>query len=247
MAKIAPRDARDRLIVALDVPTVDAAERLVARLGDDVSFYKVGMQLVFAGGLSLLPGLIAAGKRIFLDMKLLDIDNTVAGGVSSIAGLGVTFTTIHAYPKAMRAAVSARGADGPGLLAVTVLTSMDDSDLAAAGYSESAASLVARRAADAAAAGMDGIVCAPQEIAAVRQAAGPNLAIVTPGIRPAGSAAGDQKRITPPGEAIASGADFLVVGRPVSAADDPAAVARAVTAEIEAALTGGEAWRRAIG
>src|SRR5687767_15950465 len=140
-----PRDARDRLIIALDLPSVAAARGMVKRLGAAVSFYKVGMQLVFAGGLPLVRELVSAGKRVFLDMKLLDIDNTVAGGVASIAGLGVTFTTIHAYPKAMRAAVGARPAGGPGLLAVTVLTSMDDADLRAAGYAHGAAGLVATR------------------------------------------------------------------------------------------------------
>jgi orotidine-5'-phosphate decarboxylase len=163
-SRFAPRDARDRLIVGLDVESVEAARRIVAALGEAVSFYKVGMQLVFAGGLPLVGELVAAGKRVFLDMKLLDIDNTVTSGVKSMTALGVTFTTIHAYPQAMRAAVAGRGAGGPGLLAVTVLTSLDDADLAAAGYSEGAAALVARRAADARAARMDGVVCSPHEI-----------------------------------------------------------------------------------
>ena len=236
MAGLAPRDARDRMIVGLDVASVGEARRLVAALGSDVSFYKIGMQLVFAGGLALVDELLAAGKRIFLDMKLLDIDNTVSGAVGSIARLGITFTTIHAYPKAMRAAVASRTREGPRLLAVTVLTSMDDGDLQSAFYARGAAELVAARAADARAAGMDGIVCAPQEIAAARKAAGPDLAIVTPGIRPAGTAAGDQKRIMTPGEAIAAGADYIVVARPVVATADPAAAARAIVAEIEQAL-----------
>jgi orotidine-5'-phosphate decarboxylase len=231
-----PRSARDRLIVALDVESTDAARVLVAKLGPTVWFYKIGMQLVFAGGLQLIEELVSAGKRIFLDMKLLDIDNTVAGGVASIAGLGVTFTTIHAYPKAMRAAVAARPDGGPGLLAVTVLTSMDDADLREAGYSDRAADLGARRAAAARDAGMDGIVCSPQEIARVRQLVGPDMAIVTPGIRPAGSAAGDQKRIMTPAEAMAVGADYLVVGRPVTAAADPVEAAFAAVTEIEQAI-----------
>ena len=231
-----PRDARDRLIVALDVASLAAARQLVTVLGVSVSFYKVGMQLVFAGGLPLVEELRDAGKRVFLDMKLLDIDNTVAGGVTSIGQLGVTLTTIHAYPKAMRAAVQATPAGGPGLLAVTVLTSMDDDDLSAAGYHASAAALVASRAADARAAGMDGVVCSPLEIGAVRAAIGPDMLIVTPGIRPAGSSAGDQRRITTPGEAIGAGADYLVVGRPVTAAPDPRRAADAIVAEIETAL-----------
>ena len=232
----APRDARDRCIVALDLPDVGAAKALVGDLGEAVTFYKIGMQLVFAGGLDLIAPLTAAGKRVFLDMKLLDIDNTVAHGVESIAGLGATLTTIHAYPKAMRAAVKARGARPLGLLGVTVLTSMDDADLTAAGYRSDVSSLVTSRAADAADAGMDGLVCSAREAAQVRRAAGPNLLLVTPGIRPTGSDAGDQKRTLTPGAAIANGADYLVVGRPITAADAPAKAAEAVIAEIEAAL-----------
>jgi orotidine-5'-phosphate decarboxylase len=231
-----PRDARDRCIVALDLPTVGAAQALVRDFGEAVTFYKIGMQLVFAGGLDLIAPLAAAGKRVFLDMKLLDIDNTVAHGVESIAGLGATLATIHAYPKAMRAAVKARGDRPLGLLGVTVLTSMDDDDLFAAGYRSDVSSLVASRAADAAEAGMDGLVCSAREAAMVRRAAGPDLILVTPGIRPAGADAGDQKRTLTPGEAIANGSDYLVVGRPVTAADAPARAAEAIVAEIEAAL-----------
>jgi orotidine-5'-phosphate decarboxylase len=234
--EIQPRDARDRMIVALDLASVEDAMELVATLGDAASFYKIGMQLAFAGGLPLIAALREEGKRVFLDMKLLDIDNTVAGAVASIARLGVTFTTVHAYPKAMRAAKAANPENGPGLLAVTVLTSMNDADVRAAGYAQSAAELVKARAADAREAAMDGVVCSPQDIAAARAIVGPDMAIVTPGIRPAGAAAGDQKRIMTPGEAIAAGADYLVVGRPITAAPDPAAAARAVAAEIEETL-----------
>ena len=234
--ELQPRDARDRMIVALDSASVEESVDLVATLGGTASFYKIGMQLAFAGGLPLIAALKAEEKRIFLDMKLLDIDNTVAGGVESIAKLGVTFTTIHAYPKAMRAAVAANPADGPGLLAVTVLTSMDNADVLAAGYTRSVTALVEARAADARYAGMDGIICSPQDIAAVRGAVGREIAIVTPGIRPAGAEAGDQKRVMTPAEAITAGADYLVVGRPIIAASDPAAAARAVVAEIEGAL-----------
>ncbi|MDH3195450.1 MAG: orotidine-5'-phosphate decarboxylase [Hyphomicrobiales bacterium] len=235
-SRFAPRDARDRCIVALDMPTIGAAQALVDDLGEAVTFYKIGMQLAFAGGLDLIAPLTAAGKRVFLDMKLLDIDNTVAHAVESIAGLGATFTTIHAYPGAMRAAVRARGARPLGLLGVTVLTSMDDDDLAAAGYRSDVTSLVASRAADAADAGMDGLVCSAREAAQVRPAVGPGLLLVTPGIRPPGADAGDQKRTLAPGEAIANGADYLVVGRPIIAADAPASAADAIVAEIEAAL-----------
>lgn len=236
--EIAPRDARDRLIVALDLPSTNAARLMVSQIGDAACFYKIGMELVFAGGLDLVAELTGRGKRVFLDMKLLDIENTIAGGVRSIAGLGATFTTIHAYPKAMRAAVAAR-TGGLGLLGVTVLTSLDDRDLKGAGYSESAADLVARRAADAREAGMDGIVCSPAEAMAVRRIVGPDMAVVTPGMRPAGSAAGDQKRVAAPGEAIIAGADYVVVGRPVTQAEDPFEAAELIVDEIAAALDHG--------
>ena len=229
---IAPRD---RLIVGLDLPTVDAAEAMIARLGDSVTFYKIGLQLIFAGGLPLAERLGRSGKQVFLDAKLLDIDNTVGGAVQSIAAMGMTFLTVHAYPKAMRAAVTARGKARLRLLAVTVLTSMDGSDLAAAGYGGSVGDLVARRAAEAREAGMDGIVAAPSEAAAVRAIVGPDIAIVTPGIRPAGADAGDQKRIATPAAAIQAGADYLVVGRPITSAADPKSAADAIVAEISLA------------
>jgi len=208
---------------------------MVDRLGDGVSFYKVGLELIYAGGLDFARELVRSGKRVFLDGKLLDIDNTVEGAVRSIAGMGVTFLTIHAYPKAMRAAVAARGQSDLKLLGVTVLTSMNDGDVAQAGYAGNTAGLVERRAADAGAAGMDGIVPSPAEAAAVRRVAGPDMLIVTPGIRPAGASAGDQKRVATPAAAIRAGADYLVVGRPVTTASDPKAAATAIIAEIEAA------------
>lgn len=235
-AALRPRDARDRMIVALDVPSVSEARLIVEALGDGASFYKIGMQLVFAGGLTLIDELRRADKRIFLDMKLLDIDNTIEGAVRSIARLAPTLTTIHAYPQAMRAAVKARPAGGPGLLAVTVLTSMDSADLKEAGYASDALSLVKLRAAAAGAAGMDGIVCSPLEAAEVRRVIGQDMLIVTPGVRPAGSATGDQKRTMTPGEAISSGADYVVVGRPVTAAADPPRAAADIVREIEQAL-----------
>jgi orotidine-5'-phosphate decarboxylase len=229
--------ARDRLIVALDVPRVADAEALVATLGDGVTFYKVGLQLVFAGGLPFAEKLARAGKSVFLDVKLLDIDNTVAGAIASIAAMGMTFVTVHAYPKAMRAAVAAR-TGGLKLLGVTVLTSMDEADLAAAGYAGGVSALVAQRAADAKAAGIDGIVASPAEAAAIRALVGPGMPIITPGIRPAGSEAGDQKRIATPASAIRAGADYLVVGRPVTAAADPRRAAHDIIGEIESALAG---------
>jgi orotidine-5'-phosphate decarboxylase len=230
-------DPRDRLIVGLDVPTVGEAEAMVARLGDTVSFYKIGLQLIFAGGLALAERLAKSGKKIFLDVKLLDIDNTVEGAVGSIARMGMSFVTVHAYPQAMRAAVAARGGFSLKLLGVTVLTSMDDSDLAAAGYGGKVEDLVIRRAHDAREAGMDGIVCSPVEVARVRTTVGPDVALVTPGIRPAGASAGDQKRVTTPADAISGGADYLVVARPILQATDPRAAAEMIQAEIAAALS----------
>jgi orotidine-5'-phosphate decarboxylase len=232
---IAPRD---RLIVALDLPSVAAAEAMVARLGDAVSFYKIGYQLAFAGGLSFAEGLARSGRQVFLDLKLHDIGNTVHKGVESVARLGATFLTVHAYPQTMKAAVEARGQAGSSnlrILAVTVLTSYDDADLAAAGYDFTVAELVAERAAQARDIGVDGLVCSAEEAATLRPLVGSSMALVTPGIRPAGAESGDQKRIMTPAAAIAAGADYLVVGRPIVAAADPQAAAQAIVAEIAGA------------
>ncbi len=226
---------RDRLIVALDVPSIPAASALVERLGDAVSFYKIGYQLAFAGGLALAETLIGAGKQVFLDLKLHDIGNTVEKGVESVARMGATFVTVHAYPQTMKAAVAARGGAGLRILAVTVLTSYDDADLAAAGYALGVSSLAARRAAQAREIGVDGLVCSAEEAAALRSLVGASMVLVTPGIRPAGAAAGDQKRVMTPARAIAAGADYLVVGRPIVEAADPKAAAEAIVAEITAA------------
>jgi orotidine-5'-phosphate decarboxylase len=208
---------------------------MVARLGDSVWFYKIGYQLAFAGGLSLAAELIAAGKQVFLDLKLHDIGNTVTKGVESIAQLGATFVTVHAYPQTMKAAVEGKRGSTLRILAVTVLTSYDDADLAAAGYEMNVNELAAARAAQARDIGVDGLVCSAEEAATLRSIAGARMVLVTPGIRPAGSAAGDQKRIMTPARAIEAGADFLVVGRPVLEAGDPKAAADAIVAEIEEA------------
>ncbi len=224
-------EPRQRLIVALDVPSVEAARAMVARLGDAVEFYKIGYQLAFVGGLAYAPVLADAGKRVFLDLKLHDIGNTVAEGVRSIARLGASFVTVHAYPQTMHAAVAAREGN-LRILAVTVLTSYDDADLAAAGYDFTVPELVAERAAQARDIGVDGLVCSAAEAASVRPIVGAGLALVTPGIRPAGTAAGDQKRIATPSLAISAGADYLVVGRPIIAAADPKAAAEAIVEEI---------------
>jgi orotidine-5'-phosphate decarboxylase len=226
---------RDRLIVALDVPSIPAAAALVERLGDAVSFYKIGYQLAFAGGMALAETLVGAGKQVFLDLKLHDIGNTVEKGVESVARTGATFVTVHAYPQTMKAAVAARGGAGLRILAVTVLTSYDDADLAAAGYALGVSSLVARRAAQAREIGVDGLVCSAEEAAALRSLVGGSMMLVTPGIRPAGAAGGDQKRVMTPARAIAAGADYLVVGRPIVEAADPKAAAEAIVAEITAA------------
>jgi orotidine-5'-phosphate decarboxylase len=225
-------NARDRLIVALDLPQVSDAERMIERLGDAVTFYKIGYQLAFAGGLPLAERLARSGKRVFLDLKLHDIGNTVARGVESVAKLGATFLTVHAYPQTMHAAVDARRGSGLKILAVTVLTSYDDADLAAAGYDFTVPELVAERAAQASDIGVDGLVCSAAEVALLRPTIGTAMQLVTPGIRPADSEAGDQKRIMTPAEAIAAGADYLVVGRPILAAEDPRAAAAAVVKEI---------------
>ena len=225
-------DARERLIVALDLPSVKAAENMVAKLGETVGFYKIGYQLAFAGGLPFAAGLIAAGKQVFLDFKLHDIGNTVQKGVESVAQLGATFLTVHAYPQTMKAAVEGKTGSTMRILAVTVLTSYDDADLAAAGYDLSVGELAAARAAQARDTGVDGLICSAEEAANLRGIVGPSMVLVTPGIRPTGSATGDQKRIMTPAKAIDAGADYLVVGRPIVEAGNPKAAADAIVAEI---------------
>jgi len=220
------------LIVALDVPSVAEAEAIVVRLGESVSFYKIGYQLAFAGGIDFAKVLASAGKHIFLDLKLHDIGNTVAKGVESVAALGASFLTVHAYPQTMHAAVDARKGSPLRLLAVTVLTSYDDADLAAAGYDFTVSELVGERAAQARDVGIDGLVCSGEEAAMLRPIVGAGMVLVTPGIRPAGAGAGDQKRIMTPMAAITAGADHLVVGRPIVAATDPKAAAEAIIADI---------------
>ena len=229
-------EARDRLIVPLDLPGVAEAEAMVERLGDTVTFYKIGYQLAYAGGLPLIGRLAGAGKKVFADLKLHDIGNTVARGVESVARLGATFLTVHAYPQTMKAAVEGSAGSGLQILAVTVLTSYDDGDLHAAGYRLNVADLVEARAQQAQVLGIDGLVCSPEEAASVRKIVGHQMKLVTPGIRPAGADAGDQKRIMTPARAIAAGADYLVVGRPITSAADPKSAADAIQAEVAQAL-----------
>ena len=230
--------SRERLFVALDVASVDRARVLVTELGDTVSCYKVGLELLFGGGLEFAQGLKAAGKTVFLDMKLLDIANTVEKAAANIASLGLDYLTIHGTDtKTVEAAVRGRGASTLKLLAVTVLTSLEQADIEQQGIKGmSPADLVVHRARLAKDAGVDGIVASAQEATMIRAAVGPDVLIVTPGIRLAGGAAGDQVRVMTPGKAIAAGADCLVVGRPITEAADPRAAAAAFVAEIEAAL-----------
>lgn len=228
--------ARDRLIVALDLPNVDAARAMVATLGDSVSFLKIGKELVYAGGLDLARELVAAGKKVFLDLKLHDIPTTVERATAAVSGLGATYLTVHAYPQTLSAAVKGKGASDLKILGVSVLTSMNDADLAQAGYGLGVTDLVRRRARQAYEAGAAGLICSPLDLALVREAVGEGLEIITPGVRPAGADAGDQKRVMTPGDAIRAGASRLVVGRPITAAASPKAAADAIVAEIAAAL-----------
>ena len=230
---IAPRD---RLIVALDLPSVAAAEAMIERLGDSVTFYKIGYQLAYAGGLPLIGKLADRGKKVFADLKMHDIGNTVARGTESVAKLGATFLTVHAYPQTMKGAIEGRGGASLKILAVTVLTSYNEDDLHAAGYRLGVAELVEARAQQAQVLGIDGLVSSPEEVGALRKIVGHQMSLVTPGIRPTGAASGDQKRIMTPGRAIVAGADYLVVGRPVVEASDPKAVAEAIQTEIVQAL-----------
>lgn len=226
---------RDRLIVGLDVADIRQAEKLVQELGDTISFYKIGYQLLFAGGLEFARELKAANKKVFLDMKLLDIDNTIKSAVENIVKFGVDMLTVHAYPKAMRAAVEAAKGSNLCLLGVTVLTSMDDADLKAAGYFDDAKTLVLKRAKDARLAGMGGIVASAAEARALREVIGSDMALVTPGIRPKGADKGDQKRVMSPKEAIEDGASHLVVARPIIKADNPLEAASKILNEMEEA------------
>lgn len=226
---------RDRLIVGLDVAEIGQAEKLVGQLGDTVSFYKIGYQLLFAGGLEFAGDLVRSGKNVFLDMKLLDIDNTIASAVENIVKSGVDMLTLHAYPKAMRAAVAAAKGSDLCLLGVTVLTSMDGEDMKEAGYNDTPETMVLKRAKQAREAGMGGIVASAAEAASLRKLIGPDMALVTPGIRPQGSDKGDQKRVMTPKDAILAGASHLVVARPIVQAADPLAAAKSILAEMELA------------
>jgi orotidine-5'-phosphate decarboxylase len=230
---------RERLIIALDLASTEKAERLVSCIGEVGIFYKIGMELVYAGGLSLVQRLVGEGKKVFVDLKLHDIPNTVERATAQIARLGASFLTIHAYPQTMKAALAGAADSKLKLLGVTVLTSMNDKDLVEAGYASGVETTVVHRARQAKSRGIAGLVLSPHEVRMVRGAIGQRLVLVTPGIRPQGTGAGDQKRVMTPAEAIAAGADHIVVGRPVSEAADPRAAATAIIAEIEHGLA---AW-----
>ncbi|MBK0398640.1 orotidine-5'-phosphate decarboxylase [Limibaculum sp. M0105] len=230
----AAHTADDRLIVALDVPNALAGEEMADRLGDAVSFYKIGLGMLTGGGLALASELKSRGKRVFLDLKLFDIGATVEAAVRGLAGFGLDFLTVHGDPHVVRAAIRGRGDAPTRILAVTVLTSLDRGDLDDMLIQPGeTAEITLERARRALAAGADGVIASPQEAALIRalpEAAG--RLIVTPGVRPAGAALGDQKRVATPAAALAAGADHIVVGRPVWAAPDPKAAAEAILAEI---------------
>jgi orotidine-5'-phosphate decarboxylase len=233
-------EARKHLIVALDVPDAASAARLVNQLEGTCLWFKVGLELFIAAGPAVVESLVARGHSVFLDLKLHDIPNTVAGAVRSATALGVKMMTLHAAggPAMLAAAKSALDgvANPPELLAVTVLTSMDQAQVNAVGLDRSPAEQVAVLARMGLEAGIRGFVCSPKEVAALRALTGPEGVLVVPGIRPAGAAIGDQKRIATPADALRQGASFLVVGRPITQAPDPAEAAAAILKEMAEAL-----------
>jgi orotidine-5'-phosphate decarboxylase len=225
--------ADDRLIVALDLPSRRAAETLIDAVGDEVSFFKIGYQLAYGGdGLALGRELAAAGKKVFFDLKLFDIENTVEKGVAAIAGTGAHFLTVHAYPKVMGAAARASAGSDLNILGVTVLTSYDDEDVMNAGYDRDLVGLVGLRAHQARLAGIAGVVCSAYEAGVVKTLVSPDMAIVTPGIRPKGAKTDEQRRIVTPGEAIEAGATHIVVGRPITAEANPKAAVQLIRADM---------------
>jgi orotidine-5'-phosphate decarboxylase len=225
----------DPLIVALDFESKSAAADLVTALGEDISFYKVGMELYASAGMEFVRELSGAGKKVFLDMKFYDIPETVKRAVAQVAQSGVSFLTVHGSNAVMRAAVEGRGNSGLKLLAVTVLTSFDEADLQDLGYHVPVGDLVTLRVHNAMVCGIDGVVASPLEARKIRAQMGPDALIVTPGVRSRGAAVGDQKRVATPAEAISDGASYLVIGRQVTRAKDPVAAVREIRQEIDAA------------
>jgi orotidine-5'-phosphate decarboxylase len=232
-------EAGRRLIVALDVPSVEEAKALIDRLGDSVGVYKIGLELLFSGGFELARELASQGRSVFIDAKLLDIEATVECATAAIARTGAEFLTVHALDaKTLDAAVRGRASSKLRLLGVTVLTNLDRDDLKEQGVDRSPKELAVYRAMLAQEAGLDGVVASGEEAAALRQALGPGVLIVTPGIRPKGAERHDQTRSITPAEAVAAGADYIVVGRPITRAPDPRSAAEAIVREIASALTG---------
>lgn len=229
--------ASERLIVALDVNAPDAARDLISKIGEQAGVWKIGLELLFAGGAELARELSGQGAKVFVDAKLLDIPHTIERATANIASMGAAFLTVHGHDmKTMEAAMKGRGSSALKLLAVTVLTSLDKADLEQQGSIMTPGELVLHRANLRREAGFDGVIASGHEAAAIREAAGDDFLIITPGIRPAGAEAGDQARVMTPAKAIAAGADYLVVGRPITRAADPAAAARAIVEEIERAI-----------
>jgi len=224
----------NRIIVALDVDSADAARSLVARLGKHVNFYKVGMELYAAAGMDMVRELVDEGKDVFLDMKYFDIGETVRRAVRVASRSGARFLTVHGSSQVMRAAREGRGDSAMKILAVTVLTSFNQDDLTDMGYDRAMRDIIALRVSKAMEAGMDGLVCSSLDAAAARAQAGPQATIVTPGVRSRDAARGDQKRVATPAEAIANGASYVVMGRQITRAADPAAEAERVAEEIAA-------------
>jgi orotidine-5'-phosphate decarboxylase len=222
------------MIIALDFESGGPARDLVARLDDAVNFYKVGMELYASEGMPFVCGLVKAGKQVFLDLKLYDIGETVKRATAKIAKSGVTFLTVHGSQAILRAAAEGRGDSPLKLLGVTVLTSFDQQDLTDLGFPVSISDLVALRARNAAAAGLEGVVCSPLEAAAVRRIVGPEVIIVTPGVRSRSASLGDQKRVATPREAVDAGANFVVIGREVTRATDPRAEVARIAADLSA-------------
>jgi orotidine-5'-phosphate decarboxylase len=225
---------RNPIIIALDVETEEQARTMMTALGPSVDIYKVGMELYASAGIGFVSHLIAEGKQVFLDLKFYDIGETVKRAVAQVAKRGVKFLTVHASDQVMRAAAEGRGSSDLQLLAVTVLTSVDQADLEKDGTTTPLSELVELRVRNAAAAGINGIVCSPLEVRRVREIAGPDAVLVTPGVRSAGAATGDQKRVMTPKDAIAAGADYLVIGRQVTRAKDPPAEVARILDEIGA-------------
>lgn len=224
----------DPVIIALDFDSAQEADTLVSALGDAAGFYKVGMELFAAAGADYVRSLADRGKRVFLDLKYYDIGETVRRAVAVVAKSGAAFLTIHAVGQVMRAAVEGRGHSELKLLAVTVLTSFDQQDVSDLGHPYTVTELVAMRVKEAIASGMDGLVASPLEARAIRQIAGPEAILITPGVRSQGASPGDQKRVATPAEAVCAGADFIVIGRQITRADDPVAALESIHQELRA-------------